>query len=86
MALTSSDVVCKHFAGRGVQWHQARLAELGAAHGHYRSLEIEIFELEAARFTESKSRDAQQPEQAIIDPGQQCTAFVAVRHLARGAQ
>jgi hypothetical protein len=31
MALTCDDVVCKHRAGRGMQRHQASLAELGAA-------------------------------------------------------
>ena len=86
MALAPGDVLCQHLAGRGVQWHQASLTELGAANGQHPSLKIDILQLEIARFAETQARDAQQPEQAIVDPGQQGTAFVAVRHVERGAK
>src|SRR6266516_3221745 len=36
MAFASADVVCEHFAGRGMQRHQTSLAELGAADGQQR--------------------------------------------------
>ncbi len=86
MLLAPGQVLCQHPAGRGVQGHQARLTELGTAHGQHPGLEIDILQLQMTRLAESQTGDAQQPEQAIVDPGKQGTAFVAVRHVERGAK
>lgn len=59
MALASGNVVCEHLAGRGVQWYQASLTELGAADRQHRGLEIDILKLEVARFAKPQARDAQ---------------------------
>ena len=86
MAPASSDVVCERLAGRGVQRDQAGPAELGAAHCQHRSFEIDILKLKMTRFAQTEARDAQQAEQTIIGPWQQCAAFAAVRHFERGTQ
>ena len=69
-----------------MQRHQTSLAELGAADGQHRCLEIDISKLEVACFAEAQARDAQQPEQTIVDPRSQLTAFIAAGHVERGAQ
>jgi len=58
MALASGKIVAQHLAGRGMQRHQTRLAELGAADRQHRRLEIDILKLEVARFA-AQARDAQ---------------------------
>jgi len=86
MRLAPGQVLCQHLAGRGVQWHQASLTELGTANGQHPGLKIDILQLQVTCLAESQPGDAQQPEQAIVDPGKQGTAFVAVRHVERGAK
>ena len=53
MALTFGDVVCEHRAGRGMQWHQASLAEFAAADREHRRFQIDILDFEVARFAEA---------------------------------
>ena len=43
-----------------MQRNQASLAELAAADGQYRCLEIYILNLEVARFAEAQARDSPQ--------------------------
>jgi hypothetical protein len=50
MTLPSAEVFGEHRAGRGMQRHQPSLAELGAADGQHRGLEIDIAKLEVAGF------------------------------------
>jgi hypothetical protein len=69
-----------------MQGHQARLAEFGTADGQHCVVEIDIIEIEVACFTEPQTRDAQQPEQTMEDPGPQCTAFIATGHFESGIQ
>src|SRR5216684_1362165 len=45
MAIASGDVVCEHFAGRGMHRDQASLAELGAADPQHCCLKIDILKL-----------------------------------------
>src|SRR2546426_12465465 len=77
MAFASADVICEHVAGRGMQGHQTSLAELGAADGQHRCLEIDISKLEVACFAEAQTRDTQQPQQTVVDPRPSFTAFIA---------
>jgi len=55
VAFAPADVVCEHFAGRGMQRYQAGLAELGAADGQQCFLEIDILKLEVACFAEAQA-------------------------------
>src|SRR6516225_2863146 len=81
--LTPRDVVREHLACRGMQRNESGLPELRAADRQYRVRQIYVLKLEIARFTQAYASDAQQPEQAMIGPWQQCTAFIVVRHLQR---
>ena len=85
MAIASTDVLCEHVAGRGVQRHQTTLAEFGAADGQHSGLEIDVLEFEVACFAKAQPRDTQEPEQTIIDPRAQCSAFKAAGHVECGA-
>ena len=49
MTVASGDIVCEHVASRGMQRHELRLAELGAADGQQRRLQIDVLKLEIAR-------------------------------------
>ena len=60
------------------------LAEFAAADRQYRLRQIHVLKLKIARFTQTHARYAQQPEQAMIGPWQQCTPFIVVWHLQRG--
>src|SRR5205823_2338014 len=75
MAIASGDVVPEDLTGRGMQRHQTGLAELGAADRQHPILQIDILKLKIACFAEAQARNAQQPEQAVIDPRPQRTAF-----------
>ena len=86
VAFAPADVVCEHFAGRGMQRYQAGLAELGAADGQQCFLEIDILKLDVACFAEAQARDTQQPEETVIDPRPQPAAFIAAWHVESGAQ
>jgi hypothetical protein len=86
MACASAEVFGEHVAGRGMQRYQTSLAELGATDGQHRLLEIDIVKLEVAGFAEAQARDTQEPEQTVVDPRAQLTAFIAAGHLERGAQ
>ena len=86
MALASGDVLGEHLAGRFMQGHQARLTKLGAPDCQHRRRQIDIVKLKVACFTQAQARDAQQPEQAIVDPGQQGPALVAMWHVTRGIE
>ena len=81
--LTPRDVGCEHLACRGMQRNESRLSELRAADRQYRLRQINVLKLEIARFTQAHARDAQQPEQAVIGPWQQCSPFIVVWHLQR---
>jgi hypothetical protein len=86
MTCAPAEVIGKRIAGRDVQRYQTSLAELGAADGQHRSLEIDIVKLEVAGFAEPQPLDTQEPEQTVVDPRAQRTAFIAAGHLERGAQ
>src|SRR2546426_7747129 len=79
MAIASGDVVTEDLTGRRRQRHQTRLAELGAADRQHPILQIDILKLKIARFAEAQARNAQQPEQAVIDPRPQFTAALGLR-------
>ena len=67
MTVPAMKVVGEHVAGRGVQRHQPRLAELGAADGQHPGLEIQIAQLEVTRLAEAQPRDTQEPEQTVVE-------------------
>ena len=69
-----------------MQRHQARLAELGAADRQHRRLEIDILKLKITCFAEAQARNAQKPEQAVVDPRPQLTADVTTSHQKCGSQ
>jgi hypothetical protein len=69
-----------------MQRHQPSLAEFGAADGQHRGLEIDIVKLEVAGFAEAQTRNTEEPEQTVVEPRTQPTAFIAVWHGERGAQ
>src|SRR3972149_9052413 len=84
MAFASADVICEHFAGRGMQRYETSLAEFGATDSQHRCLEIDILKLEIACFAKAQTRDTQEPEQSVVDPRPQLTAFKAAGHVERG--
>ena len=49
-------------------------------------VEVDIAEFEVARFPHTQPGHAQQAEQAVIDPRQQCAPPITVRHVERGPQ
>ena len=52
----------------------------------HRRRQIDIVKRKVEGFAQTQARNAQQPEQAIVDPGQPGTALVAMRHVARGIE
>src|ERR1700680_5030679 len=54
MTLPSAEVFGDSIEGGRMQRHQPRLAEFRAADGQYRGLEIDIVQLEVARFAETQ--------------------------------
>jgi hypothetical protein len=73
MLFAAREVIRENVAGRRVQRDQARLAELGASDRQHRVPEIEVPQLEVARFAEAQACDTQEPEQTMISPGPQST-------------
>ena len=69
-----------------MQRNQAGAAELGLAHGQQRGVEVDIPELEIARLPQTETGHAQQAEQAVVDPRQQCAPLITVRHVECGPQ
>src|SRR3954453_6064181 len=53
VSLASADVSGEHLAGRGVNRNQAIPTELCVPNGQYPSVEVDIFELEIARFKQA---------------------------------
>jgi hypothetical protein len=86
MALASGDVLGEHLAGRCMQGDQAGLPKLGTTDRQHRCRQIDIVKFKVEGFAQPQARNTQQPEQAIVDPGQQGTALVAMRHVARGIE
>src|SRR5947208_826755 len=86
MTSASDDVVAEHFTGRRMQRHQAGFAELGAADRQHPRLEIDILKLKITCFAETQARNAQKPEQTVVDPRPQFTAVITTSHLKRSSQ
>ena len=59
MAIASGDVVAEDLTGRGMQRHQTRLAEFGAADRQHSGLEIDILKLKIACFAKAQARNAE---------------------------
>ena len=86
MTVASVDIICEDFTGRGMQGHQAIFTEFGTADGQHRCLEIDVSYLEVACFAEAQARHTQKPEQTVVDPRAQLTAFIAVWKVKSCAQ
>lgn len=89
MTLAPGDIVCEHLASGRMHRDQPIFTELGAADRQYAGLQIDVFELEIARFTQTESGYGEQTEEAIVDSGQQRTAFTVIAcegNMERGVQ
>src|ERR1700722_8925710 len=91
MPLALLEVMGQHLAGGGVQRNPSILTPFATADSEYPGLQIHVLELEVARFTQAKARDAEQTKQTVIDPGQQRTGSTVrtvcwERHMERGMQ
>ena len=62
MTLSLGDVLFKHGAGRGMQRHEASLAELGAADCQNRRFQIDILKFEVARLADAQARNTEEAE------------------------
>src|SRR3569833_2931655 len=71
MPIALLEVSGQHRAGTGMQWHVPVFTPFATADSEHPGLQIYILELEVARFTHAKARDAEQSKQAVIYPRQQ---------------
>jgi hypothetical protein len=74
MPLAPLDISGQDLAGAGVDRHPSIFTEFTAANGQHAGSEIDILELEVARFPQAQTRDAEQAKEAVIDPRQQRTS------------
>src|SRR2546426_12680224 len=69
-------VLSDHLAGGWVQGYEAVLAKLGTANGQHRGVQVNVCKLEVERLAQSQACDAQQSEQAVLQPWLECVAPV----------
>ena len=89
MTFAPNEILQENLARGSMQGYQSVLSELGAADREDPCLQIEVLKLEIARLTQTQPRYGQQPEEAVIDPGQQRALFALTyrdRHVERGTQ
>src|SRR6267378_2602355 len=68
MPLALLEVLRRHLAGGSMQRKPSIFAKLTAADGQHPRLQIEVIELEITRFTDPKTRHAEQSKQTVVDP------------------
>src|SRR3984957_20780840 len=71
MPLASPDISGQDLAGGGVDRHPSIPTKFGAANGQHAGSQVDIFELEVARFPQAQARDAEQAKEAVINPREQ---------------
>ncbi len=68
VALAPGDAIGQDLAGRAVQRDEPVAAELRAAHGQHRGVEIDVPELETVRFPHPDAGNGKEAEQAMAGP------------------
>ena len=76
-------VVDQHGACGWMEGHEAGSTELGSPDREHALLEIDIIELQIERFGDAQTRDAEQTQKAMKDPGPQRCRRPCGRHLQR---
>ena len=69
-----------------MEGHQTGSAELGRPNREHGLIEIDIIELQIEGFGNAQTRDAEQTQKAMKDPGPQRRRWPSGRHLQGGVQ
>ena len=75
MSITPFGVAAESRAGRRMQGHEARLAELGLSNRQHAFLQVDVAALEADRLGQTHARHRDQPEQAMVGPSAQSAVW-----------
>ena len=82
----SQKVVDQHSACGWMEGHKAGSTELGSSDREHALLDIDIIELQIERFGNAQTRDAEQTQKAMKDPGPQRRRRPCGRQLQRCLQ